>query len=92
MQSAYESRVSQMQLAYDELNGLLVLAEERFQNATRDLEAKHRQLTALLMQKQAMDKQVRGLKTQVAMMGGYMGPMFATASTSDVVGSHRRRG
>jgi hypothetical protein len=30
MQSAYEGRVSQMQLAYDELNGLLVLAEERF--------------------------------------------------------------
>ncbi|MEQ1753044.1 MAG: peptidoglycan DD-metalloendopeptidase family protein [Micropepsaceae bacterium] len=83
MQSAYEGRVSQMQLAYDELNGLLVLAEERFQNATRDLEAKHRQLTALLMQKQAMDKQVRGLKTQVAMMGGYMGPVFATASNRD---------
>lgn len=83
MQSAYESRVSQMQLAYDELNGLLVLAEERFQNATRDLEAKHRQLTALLMQKQAMDKQVRTLKTQVAMMSGYMGPSFASASARD---------
>ena len=83
MQSAYEGRVSQMQLAYDELNGLLVLAEERFQNATRDLEAKHRQLTALLMQKQAMDKQVKGLRVQVATMGGYLGPSYARASNSD---------
>ena len=77
MQAAYEGRVSQMQLAYDELNGLLVLAEERFQNATRDLEAKHRQLTALLMQKQAMDKQVRDVKRQVAVMSDYAGPAYA---------------
>ena len=83
MQTAYESRVSQMQLAYDELNGLLVLAEERFQNATRDLEAKHRQLTALLMQKQAMDKQVGGLRRQVAMMGGYMGPVYSRMASTD---------
>ena len=83
MQSAYEGRVSQMQLAYDELNGLLVLAEERFQNATRDLEAKHRQLTALLMQKQAMDQQFKGLRTQVATMGRYGGPTFARAISND---------
>ena len=83
MQAAYEGRVSQMQLAYDELNGLLVLAEERFQNATRDLESKHRQLTALLMQKQAMDKQVRDVKRQVAVMSNYAGPSYMQASSSD---------
>jgi hypothetical protein len=77
MQAAYEGRVSQMQLAYDELNGLLVLAEERFQNATRDLEQKHRQLTALLMQKQAMDKQVREVRRQMAYMDGYAGKSYA---------------
>lgn len=81
MQAAYEGRVSQMQLAYDELNGLLVLAEERFQNATRDLEAKHRQLTALLMQKQAMDKQVREVRRQMAYMQGYVGRSYARASS-----------
>ena len=79
MQAAYEGRVSQMQLAYDELNGLLVLAEERFQNATRDLEQKHRQLTALLMQKQAMDKQVREVRRQMAYMDGYAGKSYARA-------------
>ncbi|MCE9520843.1 MAG: M23 family metallopeptidase [Alphaproteobacteria bacterium] len=83
MQAAYEGRVSQMQLAYDELNGLLVLAEERFQNATRDLESKHRQLTALLMQKQAMDKQIRQVRTQVAVMGNYAGRSYAQASSPD---------
>ena len=81
MQAAYEGRVSQMQLAYDELNGLLVLAEERFQNATRDLEQKHRQLTALLMQKQAMDKQVRDVKRQMAYMEGYAGRSYAQAAS-----------
>ncbi len=83
MQAAYEGRVSQMQLAYDELNGLLVLAEERFQNATKDLESKHRQLTALLMQKQAMDKQIRDVKRQVAVMDGYMGRSYAQAAARD---------
>ncbi len=80
MQAAYEGRVSQMQLAYDELNGLLVLAEERFQNATRDLESKHRQLTALLMQKQAMDKQIRDVRRQTASMVDYAGPRYAHAA------------
>ena len=85
MHAAYEGRISQMQLQYDELNGLLVLAEERFQNATRDLESKHRQLTALLMQKQAMDKQMRDVKRQVAVMEGYAGrtPQLAQATTTD---------
>jgi murein DD-endopeptidase MepM/ murein hydrolase activator NlpD len=83
MQAAYEGRVSQMQLAYDELNGLLVLAEERFQNATRDLESKHRQLTALLMQKQAMDKSVRDVRRQVADMGAYMGPSYTRPESPD---------
>ena len=83
MQAAYEGRVSQMQLAYDELNGLLVLAEERFQNATRDLESKHRQLTALLMQKQAMDKSVRDVRRQVADMGAYMGPSYSRPESPD---------
>jgi murein DD-endopeptidase MepM/ murein hydrolase activator NlpD len=83
MQAAYEGRVSQMQLAYDELNGLLVLAEERFQNATRDLESKHRQLTALLMQKQAMDRSVRDVRRQMAVMSDYAGPRYAQASSPD---------
>ncbi len=83
MQAAYEGRVSQMQLAYDELNGLLVLAEERFQNATRDLESKHRQLTALLMQKQAMDKSIKEVRRQVAVMHDYAGPSYSRAASAD---------
>jgi murein DD-endopeptidase MepM/ murein hydrolase activator NlpD len=84
MQSAYESRISQMQLSYDDLNSMLVLAEERFQNATRDLEAKHRQLTALLMQKQAMDKLRQDVKRQVAVMEGYSGRIVQLADADGV--------
>jgi murein DD-endopeptidase MepM/ murein hydrolase activator NlpD len=84
MLTAYESRISQMQLQYDDLNGMLALAEERFQNATRDLESKHRQLTALLMQKQAMDKSMLDVKRQVAVMEGYAGrtPTIQQASAA----------
>ena len=81
MQDLYESQISQHQLRYDELNGLLALAEERFQNATRDLEARHRQLTALLLQKQAMDKRFIDLRRKVADMGRYAGPVFARVRT-----------
>jgi murein DD-endopeptidase MepM/ murein hydrolase activator NlpD len=73
MQAAYEGRVSQMQLQYDEMNSLLTLAEERFQNATRDLENKHRQLTSLLMQKQAMERDMKEVKRKVAIMDGFAG-------------------
>lgn len=36
MQAAYEGRIAEMQRAYDELNGLLVLAEERLENQLRN--------------------------------------------------------
>lgn len=71
MQTAYETHVTEMQRAYDELSGLLVFAEERFQNATRDLETRRKQLTALLTQKQAMDQQRRDVTRQTAVMERY---------------------
>lgn len=52
MQGAYEERLAQIQGAYDELNGQLVIAQERFLATTRDLEEKHRQLAALMTQRQ----------------------------------------
>jgi hypothetical protein len=71
MQTAYETHVTEMQRAYDELSGLLVFAEERFQNATRDLETRRKQLTALLTQKQAMDQQRRDVTRETAVMERY---------------------
>ena len=87
MQTAYATRVTQMQRTYDELSSLLVLAEERFQNATRSLEAKRGQLTALLMQKQTMDKQLRDVRRQAAVMENYRGraDQFASNAGANVL-------
>lgn len=74
MQAAYNSKVVEMQEAQDELSGLLVLAEERFQNATRDLSLRHRQMTALLMKKQALAKRLREVRRRVSIMSDYRGP------------------
>lgn len=41
VQADYEVRLSEMQVAYDELNSLLTLAQERFDEATKDLEHRH---------------------------------------------------
>ena len=50
MQGGYEERLAQLQSAYDELNGQLVITEERFLATTRQLEEKHKQLAALMSQ------------------------------------------
>lgn len=77
MRATYDGKVSQMQRAHDDLTGLLVLAEERFQNATRDLALRHRQMTALLMKKQAMAKRLRDIRRRVTIMSDYGGPARA---------------
>src|SRR5690349_13224326 len=38
MQSAYENRVADLQLSYDELNGALVAAEDRFKSTADELQ------------------------------------------------------
>jgi murein DD-endopeptidase MepM/ murein hydrolase activator NlpD len=53
MQSAYEERIAKVQSAYDELNGQLIITEERFLATTRQLEEKHKQLSALMTQRQS---------------------------------------
>jgi len=74
MRTAYENQVTEMQKAHDELSGILVLAEERFQNATKDLAVRHRQMTQLLMKKEAMAKRLREVRRRVANMSDYRGP------------------
>lgn len=53
MQGAYEERLAHLQSSYDELNGQLVISQERFLASTRELEDKHRQLTALMGQRRS---------------------------------------
>lgn len=48
MQGAYENRVADLQLSYDELNDSLVSAEDRFRSTVDELAAKQRSITGLI--------------------------------------------
>ena len=66
MQGSYEERLAHLQSAYDELNGQLVISQERFLATTRDLEDKHRQLTTLLGQRKAASNDLDQMRQQFA--------------------------
>jgi len=48
MQSAYENRMADLQLSYDELNGALVSAEDRFKATADTLQAKQNAISGFL--------------------------------------------
>src|SRR5579883_1268003 len=48
MQAAYENRVADLQMSYDELNGALVSAEDRFKATADALQAKQNAISAFL--------------------------------------------
>jgi murein DD-endopeptidase MepM/ murein hydrolase activator NlpD len=55
MQAAYESRIADLQLSYDEVNGALVSADDRFKAAADELQAKQNTIIAVLNRKQQVD-------------------------------------
>lgn len=66
MQGAYEERLAQLQSSYDELNGQLVITEERFLATTHQLEEKHKQLAALMTQRQTASSQLDTMRRRYA--------------------------
>ncbi len=66
VQSAYEERIAQMQASYDDLNGQLIIAQERFLATTQELEAKHDQISDILSHRQAALESVDELRQQLA--------------------------
>ena len=62
MQWAYENRVYDLQQSYDELNGALVSAEDRFKSKADELEAKQQTVARMLGRKQAVDAMVDGMR------------------------------
>jgi len=52
MQASYEGRIADLQLSYDELNGALITAEDRFKATADAFEAKQRVLTSLIERKE----------------------------------------
>ena len=55
MQSAYENRVADLQLSYDEVNGALVSAEDKFKSTADELQAKQNTIVHFLDRKQQVD-------------------------------------
>jgi murein DD-endopeptidase MepM/ murein hydrolase activator NlpD len=55
MQSAYENRVADLQLSYDEVNGALVSAEDKFKSTADELQAKQNTIIHFLDRKQQVD-------------------------------------
>ena len=70
MQGAYEERMAQLQSAYDALNGQLVITEERFLATTMQLEDKHRQLAALMSQRQTASSLLETMRQRHAATTG----------------------
>ena len=54
MQSAYENRIADLQISYDELNGALTEAEDQFKAVADSFEAKQRALASLIGYKQTL--------------------------------------
>ena len=60
MQSAYENRVADLQLSYDEVNGALVSAEDKFKSTADELQVKQNTIIHFLDRKQQVDATLMG--------------------------------
>src|ERR1700674_400192 len=54
MQASYESRLADLQLSYDELNGALVVAQDRFKAIADSFEAKQQALARVIEHKKTL--------------------------------------
>ena len=61
MTSAYENRVADLQMSYDEVNGALVTAEDRFKATADEFQAKQQSIVKLLNQKRQIDSTLASL-------------------------------
>jgi murein DD-endopeptidase MepM/ murein hydrolase activator NlpD len=58
MQTAYENRVADLQISYDELNGALVAAQDRFKSTADALQAKQNAIAGVLNRANQVESQV----------------------------------
>jgi len=74
MQSAYENRVADLQLSYDELNGALVSAEDRFKSTADELQLKQNTIMTFLNHKRQVDTTLAGLASATIRTGADTSP------------------
>ncbi len=66
MQAAYENRVADLQMSYDELNGALVSAEDRFKSTADALQVKQNAISGFLNRANQVETGVGGHNLAVA--------------------------
>src|SRR5665213_2766661 len=75
MQSAYENRLADLQISYDELNGALVGAEDKFKTTADELQTKQNTITNFLNRKAQVE-------TAIGPGRGALAPTVAAAPDS----------
>jgi murein DD-endopeptidase MepM/ murein hydrolase activator NlpD len=83
MQSAYENRVADLQLSYDELNGALVAAEDRFKATADGLAAKQNAISGFLAKQNEANAAVGGIRSNAQrqpLVYGNNAPLDTTSS------------
>jgi len=70
METAYVSRISQSQRAYDEVNSLNLIMREEFDSAMRELNGRHNALQAVVQQKDRLDAKLEGMADALAGAAG----------------------
>ena len=86
MQASYETRVSDLQLAYDTLNGALVATEDSFKAKADELETKHRTLSDLIHRKEVLQAVVNNAAIGPASATGIANAPDETAAPDDAAG------
>jgi murein DD-endopeptidase MepM/ murein hydrolase activator NlpD len=81
MQNAYENRIADLQISYDELNGALTEAEDQFKTVADTFEAKQRALANLIGHKQNLESSL-GIGTPNSVTGN-AGPPRPTTVTQN---------
>jgi murein DD-endopeptidase MepM/ murein hydrolase activator NlpD len=77
MQSAYENRVADLQTSYDELNGALVSAEDKFKSTADELQTKQDTIMKFINRKQQVDTTLLNLAS-----GGAAAPAVQSGSVT----------
>src|SRR5262249_38083793 len=89
MQATYENRVTDLQLSYDELQGALVSAEDKFKAVADELQTKQQTVASLRPRKQTVDLTLSGLAggTRGALDNAVDIPRASKSTASDSIGS-----
>jgi len=100
MQSAYENRVADLQLSYDEINGALVSAEDKFKATADELQTKQNTIVKFVDRRRQVDALVSNPDTALVgpssnagasdstagdNIGAMSGPAFDTDTSDDNV-------